>query len=194
MSLISSIVNVGKGLLSTAKQYAAPILSKVGAVFGGPVGGVVGGVVGSAISSRGATSGNGGAIQTQALRAPTVMPGAGLQMGMGFPSLALTGTAGTALRVGGGMVVAGAKRVYSAAAGYCRRHPQWCSTIGGIAAVEAMIGRGELPVPKRRRGKGISATELKNFRRVAKFTSQYCAPVRRAMTTKAVRRGGRSCQ
>lgn len=187
MSLISSIVNVGKGLLQTAKSYAAPILSKVGAVFGGPVGGVVGGVVGSAISSRG-----GGGVQTAMPSLPAVSrPGVGIsQMGM-MPSLA--SFTGGAMKLGGA-VVTGAKRVYSAASGYCRRHPQWCSTIGGIAAVEALINSGQLPIPKRRRGKGISATELKNFRRVARFTSQYCAPVRRAMTSKAVRRGGRSCQ
>lgn len=120
-----------------------------------------------------------------------------LSAGM-FPSASTLGRvlpgAGAVAGRAVGYGVASAKRVYNAAASYCRRHPQWCSTIGGIAAVEAMIGRGELPVPKRRRGKGISATELKNFRRVARFTSQYCAPVRRAMTSRAVRRGGKSCQ
>lgn len=174
MSLLSKV-------FSAVKSVAAPILTTVGTVFGGPVGGAIGGAVGGAIAAK-------QVAKTSAISGAAVMPGAGVMSAGMFPSLSLTGTG---VRAAGGMVVAGAKRVYSAAAGYCRKHPQWCSTIGGIAAVEAMIGRGELPIPKRRRGKGISATELKNFRRVAKFTSQYCAPVRRAMTTKAVRRGAR---
>lgn len=95
-------------------------------------------------------------------------------------------------RAAGGMAVRGAKSVYNAAASYCRKHPAWCQTIGGIAAVEAMIGRGELPLPKRRRGRGITATELKHFKRVARFTSKYCAPVRKAMSSRALR--GKSCR
>jgi len=171
MSLLKSIGNVFKSVASVA----APAL---GTFLGGPIGGIVGGAIGSIIGPK--------AVPTPGVASAGMFPG------LALPALR-TGAAslvGGAVRVG----VSGAKRVYSAASGYCRKHPQWCSTIGGIAAVEALINSGQLPIPKRRRAKGISGTELKNFRRVAKFTSQYCAPVRRAMSTKAVRRGARSCQ
>lgn len=178
MSLIGSLVSGAKTILR----------SPIGRTIVGAVGGPVGLAVATGYGIY-----QGMKTPSPAAAAP-VMPGLGqvgqMQAGMfptSLPAVARVG--GAAVRVG----VAGARRVYNAAAGYCRRHPQWCSTIGGIAAVEAMIGRGELPIPKRRRGKGISATELKNFKRVAKFTSQYCAPVRRAMSAPAVRRGKR-CQ
>lgn len=99
--------------------------------------------------------------------------------------------------IGAGVGVAGlargagyaAGRIYAAASSYCRRNPQWCATVGGMAAVEAMVRSGQLPAPKRRRGRGITATELRNFKRVAKFTSKYCAPVRRAMSAPVMRKG-----
>lgn len=109
--------------------------------------------------------------------------------GLGSSFLPAVGrVAGTAIRVG----AAGARRVASSAAAYCRKHPGWCQTIGGIAAVEAMIQNGQLPAMKSRRGRGITATELKNFKRVARFTSKYCAPVRKAMSSRALR--GKSCR
>lgn len=102
----------------------------------------------------------------------------------GVGSLAGGAVVGTAIR--------GARTVARAASNYCRKHPQWCATIGGTAAIEAMINRGELPVPKRRRGRGITATELRNFKRVVKFTSKYCAPVQRARRAPALR--SKSCR
>lgn len=180
MSIFSSIV-----------KNIAPVAATLGKFIPG---------IGTAVSLAGTAA---TAYYAAKQSAPPVAPGGGFQAQMVAPGMslgslgslgrvslpALSSFAGGAVRVG----VAGARRVYSAAAGYCRKHPQWCSTIGGIAAVEAMIGRGELPIPKRRRGKGISATELKNFKRVAKFTSKYCAPVHRAMRAPAVR-GGKSCR
>lgn len=120
----------------------------------------------------------------------TPMPGVGMAgMAGGMALLPAVGrVAGTAVRYG----MAGARRVASSAASYCRKHPGWCQTIGGIAAVEAMIQNGQLPAIKSRRGRGITATELKNFKRVARFTSKYCAPVRKAMTSRALR--GKSCR
>ncbi|HEX2980673.1 MAG TPA: hypothetical protein VHO48_10460 [Anaerolineaceae bacterium] len=136
----------------------------------------------------------------QSLKSPAApsMPGLGTIMpqGMTMGGMQLGGALPAIGRVGGTLVrggVAGAKRIYSSAASYCRKHPGWCQTIGGIAAVEALVQQGQLPVMKSRRGRGITATELKNFRRVARFTSKYCAPVRRAMSSKAVRRGA-SCR
>jgi hypothetical protein len=105
------------------------------------------------------------------------LPGVGAVMG----SAGLVGAART--------VGYAAGRIYAAASSYCRRNPQWCATVGGMAAVEAMVRSGQLPAPKRRRGRGITATELRNFKRVAKFTSKYCAPVRRAMSAPVMRKG-----
>lgn len=179
MSLLGKIADIGRSILKS------PVAKAVAPILGGPIGTLL--TVGST-----AYSAYQGIKSVGAAPSMPSLPGIGT-MGMtslGAAGRSLPALAGGAVRYG----VAGAKRVYSAAAGYCRKHPQWCSTIGGIAAVEALINSGQLPIPKRRRGKGISATELKNFRRVARFTSQYCAPVRRAMSSKAVRRGGRSCQ
>lgn len=183
-------------LLSKLIQRIAPVAATFGKLVPG---------VGTAVSLAGtaATAYYSSRSGPGAIGAQVIQPGVGpsmpspITMGM-FPGMTSIGRAlpaipalvGGAARIG----VTGAKRVYSAAASYCRKHPQWCSTIGGIAAVEAMIGRGELPIPKRRRGKGISATELRNFRRVVKFTSKYCAPTKRAMRAPAMRRGRSSCQ
>jgi len=89
----------------------------------------------------------------------------------------------------GGRLALSARRIAASAAALCRRNPQWCATIGGLAAVEAMVRSGQLPPVKRRRQRGITATELRNFKRVAKFTSKYCAPVRRAMSAPVMRKG-----
>lgn len=93
----------------------------------------------------------------------------------------------------GGLVVAGARGVTRSAISYCKRHPSWCSTIGGVAAVEALISDGQLPLIKHRRAKGISGTEFKNFRRVARVINKYCAPVRKAMRSPAMKRSKASC-
>lgn len=180
MSIFSSIV-----------KKIAPVAATVGKFIPG---------IGTAVSMAGtaATAYYAAKSAVPAAPAPAFsnqmvpMPGIGT-MGM-FPSslgralTPLAGVGGAAVRVG----VAGAKRVYQSAAAYCRKHPGWCQTIGGIAAVEAMIQNGQLPAMKSRRGRGITATELKNFKRVARFTSKYCAPVRRAMSAPAVRR--KSCR
>lgn len=175
-------------LLSSILQKVAPIAATVGKFIPG---------IGTAVAAAGtAASIYYGAKSTVSPVMPSVpkpsLPGLtggapGLQMGM-FPGIGSFAPAAGRIA---GVAVAGAKRVYSAAANYCRKHPQWCSTIGGIAAVEGLINSGQLPIPKRRRGRGITATELKHFKRVARFTSKYCAPVRRAMSSPAVKRGRR---
>lgn len=180
MSLLKSIVSgVKKVISSPVVRAAAPIL-------GGPVG----------IALTTASTAYGA---YQALKTPTppAFPGVGnLQnMGMSMSGVPLSGFLPAVGRVGGTVLragAAGARRVYQSAASYCRKHPGWCQTIGGIAAVEAMIQNGQLPAMKSRRGKGITATELKNFKRVARFTSKYCAPVRKAMSSRALR--GKSCR
>jgi hypothetical protein len=137
------------------------------------------------------------------LKAPaagSVMPGAGsvatlspLSGGMGgFASMGMLSP--SSIAGAGRMVVAGGRAAARGAVNLCRKYPQWCTTIGGTAAVEALMHSGQIPIPKRRRGRGITAHELKAFKRVARFTSKYCAPVHRAMRAPAVRKGARSCQ
>jgi hypothetical protein len=75
-------------------------------------------------------------------------------------------TPGVARRAGplGGQM--GARSIYNSAMSYCRRHPQWCASIG-IGGVVQLITAGSLPPIKRRRRRGISAGDLSKFRRVA---------------------------
>lgn len=180
MSLIKSLVSGAKKILRS------PAVAAVSKFIPGPVG----------LAVAGATTAY-SAYQGMKARAPSIPGiGSGFQnMGMPVPSFssgfmpALGAAGGAAVRIG----VAGAKRVYSSAASYCRKHPGWCQTIGGIAAVEALIQSGQLPPVKSRRGRGITATEFKHFKRVARITSKYCAPVRKAMSSRALR-GGKSCR
>lgn len=121
-------------------------------------------------------------------------PVGGLSVMPSMPSVSSMGMLSPGTVAGAGRVVmAGARSVARGAASLCRKYPQWCSTIGGTAAVEALMHSGQLPPPKRRRGRGITAHELKAFKRVARFTSKYCAPVHRAMRAPAVRKGA-SCR
>jgi len=177
MSLLGKIADFGRKVLgSPVAQTIAPILPPA---------------IGGAITAYGIYQGVKGATAPQPVQ-PQVMQ---------FPSLPGAGYTGAGMLspgsiAAGGRVVMGAVRaVPKAAANLCRKYPQWCATIGGTAAVEAMIHAGQLPMPKRRRTKGISGHELKAFRRVARFTSKYCAPVHRAMKAPAMRRkGGLSCR
>jgi hypothetical protein len=170
----------------------------VAPVIGGAIGGPAGAAIGAAL---GGTAKVPSAIAPQVSAAPPASPpnwGAFQQVST-MPAMAVLPRLGPGL-VAGGSALAGASRavgyaagrIYAAASSYCRRNPQWCATVGGMAAVEAMIRSGQLPAPKRRRGRGITATELRNFKRVARFTSKYCAPVRRAMSAPAVR-GRKRC-
>ena len=108
----------------------------------------------------------------------------------GLPALTAS-AAGLGLAAVGGAVVRtgirGARSITNSAISYCRKHPAWCSTIGGIAAVEGLVGSGQLPIVKRRRARGISASELRSFRRVARFFRGYCPTVRRYGKSKSCR-------
>jgi len=179
-----------KSLLSGAKKIiSSPLVRAAAPILGGPVG-IALTTAGTAYSAyQAAKSMSAAPPAFPGIGGLTPMPGAGVNFaGMGSLIPAVGRVGGTLARVG----VAGAKRVYQSAASYCRKHPGWCQTVGGIAAVEAMIQSGQLPATKSRRGRGITATELKNFKRVARFTSKYCAPVRRAMSAPGVRR--KSCR
>lgn len=185
MSIFSKIWKGVRGI-------AAPL---IGGAIGGPVGAAIGTALGG--SARVPSAGNpqvSGAAPASPISWASLGPlpssGGGPAMAGGMIMKALPGVGA----VMGGATLArsagyAAGRIWSAASSYCRRNPQWCATVGGMAAVEAMVRSGQLPAPKRRRGRGITATELRNFKRVAKFTSKYCAPVRRAMSAPVMRKG-----
>lgn len=107
-----------------------------------------------------------------------VMPGGGMVQTMGaLPPLARLGTAvGPAIAAGGAVVARSAASAMRGAVTWCRRNPAWCANIGGTAAVAAMIGSGQLPMPRRRRGRGISSRDLRSFRRVHNLLATFCAP------------------
>jgi hypothetical protein len=99
-------------------------------------------------------------------------PGAGMGGGV---LRALPGAIG----YGAGVVVGRARAIARGAAALCAKHPQWCSTIGGVAAVAGMMESGQLPVPKRRRGRGLTPRDLRSFRRVARLIRVFAPTVRR---------------
>lgn len=179
MSLLSK---VWKGV----RSVAAPV---IGSAIGGPAGAIVGGLLAGSSQPR--------VPAAPPPSFPPAMPGTGLVNGF-QPAMAvlprtltpLVPQIGRAAGVAVGAGLAGARAIARSAMTYCRRHPQWCSTIGGIAAVEGLIRSGQLPPIKRRRARGITATELRNFKRVTKTLNKWCKvapPTRRA-------KGGRACR
>ncbi len=51
---------------------------------------------------------------------------------------------------------------------YANKFPGWASAIG-LTGIMELVRAGTLPAPKRRRRKGISASDLSKFKRVAGF-------------------------
>lgn len=73
----------------------------------------------------------------------------------------------------------------SSAAAYARKYPTWVGTLPqGMGTVAQMILNGQLPPIKRRRRRGISASDLSKFRRVASFLHKW-APIARHTPTRA---------
>lgn len=174
MSLLSRLWKGVRGVVAPA----------IGTAIGGPIGGAIGAAIGGSASI--------GRVAPPAAPMPSypsIGPGMGLATGY-QPAMAilpraaqLAPSAGRALGYAVGRGIAGARAITRSAMTYCRRHPQWCSTIGGIAAVEALVRDGQLPVTKRRRAKGISGRELQAFRRVSRTLNKWCkvpAPTQRA--------------
>jgi hypothetical protein len=155
MSLLKSIGKV----VGNVARAVTPVLSTVNPALGGLTG------IASHLGQR-----------------STVMPGAGLTSSLlpGMGALPMIGAAaGTAVRVG----IVGARAAMRGAITLCRRNPGWCSTIGGTAAVAAMIESGQLPAPKRRRGRGLSARDLRGFRKTSRLMRQVASSI-------GLRRGG----
>jgi len=147
------------------------------------VGGVIAGAASSVINRQ-----TGGGIMAQSIlpSLPAIAGGA-IRTLPGIGSRLMAGGLPAAVGFGAGRAVRSARAIASAASSYCRRHPGWCASIGGLAAVEGLVNSGQLPVPKRRRRKGISGRDLGNFMRVSKVLSRYCAPIRKARSSPAAR-------
>lgn len=140
MSLLKSI----GGIVGKVARAVAPVVSTFQPQLGG---------VAAAVGQLGArTSG-------------AAMPGAGFLPMLGALP-AVGAAAGAAVRVG----IVGARAAMRGAITLCRRNPGWCSTIGGTAAVAAMIESGQLPAPKHRRGRGLSARDIRGFRKTVRLT------------------------
>jgi hypothetical protein len=156
MSLFKSILGV-----------AAPI---IGGVLGGPAGAAIGGAIGGAINKPKVTP-------LQPMAFPVGIPDYGPQP-VSMPGVTRTAlpALGPLAAAAGGMVVRGAGAAARGAVAWCRRNPAWCSSIGGTAAVAGMIESGQLPMPRRRRGRGISGRDLRAYRRVHNLLAGFCAP------------------
>lgn len=90
----------------------------------------------------------------------------------------LTPLPGGAL-AGGAMIPGGhgMRTIISSANSYARKYPQWAMSVGGTAGIAQMIASGQLPAMRRRRGKGITARDLRSFKRVARLVSHFSRPV-----------------
>jgi hypothetical protein len=153
MSLLKSL----GGVIGKVARAVTPVVSAFQPQFGAAVG--IAGQLGA--------------------RSTTVMPGAGLTSSL-LPAMgALPAVAGAAVRLG----MVGARAAMRGAITLCRRNPGWCSTIGGTAAVAAMIETGQLPAPKHRRGRGLSARDIRGFRKTVRLTRAVAGSV-------GLRRGG----
>jgi len=137
-----------------------------GIVVGGLTGGVPGAIAG-ALAPMGSPSG------------PTMLPAMGSLPGAGAIGGAVVRGLPGAIGFGAGVAVARAGAIARGAAQLCMKHPQWCSTIGGVAAVGALMESGQLPIPKRRRGRGVTPKDLRSFRRVARLIRVFAPTVRR---------------
>lgn len=129
-------------------------------------------------------AGSGEAVLTQGtlsgLATQTAFPALGPMLGgmaRMVPSLGAMGA--------GAVVVArSAASIGRGAVTWCRRNPAWCANIGGTAAVAALIESGQLPMPRRRRGRGLSARDLRGFRKTTRLIRQVAGSV-------GLRRGGK---
>lgn len=95
---------------------------------------------------------------------------------LGMGALPQLGRIAPMIGAAGGAVVRGAGAAMRGATTWCRKNPAWCANIGGTAAVAAMIESGQLPMPRRRRRRGISGRDLGAYRRVHNLLAGFCAP------------------
>ncbi len=170
------------------------LLGSIGSHLKGAVGGFVAGGIPGAIA--GGIFGGGSAKPVQTL--PSIrtgglppLPGGGMRTAAGGKGGGIGGFTGATLGALGaaGRGVAGIAR---GAASMCAKYPAWCVAVGGVAAVANLMHSGQLPVPRRRRRRGITPKDLQSFRRVANLVKHYSGPVRHMRTT--TRGRGKSCR
>jgi hypothetical protein len=170
VSLRRAIKGIGKAVGAVAR-VVAPVTAGI-PFLGAGVGAAA--MIGQRTQKPAVTSAVQGAINSIA---PSVMGAAGGPMSM-LPSFggmrALPGAG--AILGAGAVAVRGAGAAMRGATAWCRRNPAWCAQIGGTAAIAGMIESGQLPMPRRRRGRGISSRDLRSYRRVHNLLSDFCAP------------------
>lgn len=157
--------------MSLLKSFLGAVAPVVGGIFGGPVGAAIGGAVGGALTKQPTYTQTAHATPIPYMQPASALPALGLGS---LPQLGRLGVG--AVGAMGGMAVRGAGSAMRGAMNLCRKYPTWCSTIGGTAAVAAMIESGQLPAPRRRRGRGISSRDLRSYRRVHTILAGFCAP------------------
>ncbi len=157
-----------------------------GAIGGFLTGGVPGAVVGAGMGALGSTGGGGVSKVGMVKRSIPPLPGGGAKTSLP-KGVTLGGVGGM---VAGGARAAGAKVAAAArgAATMCAKYPQWCIAAGGVAAIAGMMHSGQLPVPKRRRRRGITPRDLQSFRRVATLIKSYGPTARRVPSSCAPRK------
>jgi hypothetical protein len=129
-------------------------------------------------------TGFGGAVAGGGRAVIRALPGAGRVAGSALGAA----TGGMVPSFGGG--ARGAGNVNRSAAIYCRRHPQWCTQVGGVGAVASLVGSGQLPPIRRRRGRGISSRDLRAFGRVNRLLSRFVTMRRHVHVRSHPRKGG----
>lgn len=151
--------------MSMLGDIGRAIAPAIGGWLGGytPIGGTAGAALGTEVA------------RLSAQRSNVMMPGVG-PIGPQPTMASLPRIVGGAAGMVAGAAVLGARTVARSAITYCRRHPAWCAQIGGTAAIAAMISDGTLPPIKRRRARGITASQFRGFRRVHSVLSGFCAP------------------
>ncbi len=153
-----------------------------GAVGGFITGGVPGAVVGAGIGALG----GGGASVSKIKKPLPPLPGGGTKIGVPkIPTIAGMGGAVIRGASAAGRSVATAAR---GAASMCAKYPAWCVAAGGVAAIAGMMQSGQLPMPRRRRRRGITPRDLQSFRRVATLIKSYGPTARRVPSSCAPRK------
>lgn len=176
MSLLGSIGSAIGGLASKAFSAIKPY---AGAIVGGAVGGPAGALMGQQVMGSGPS-----ALPALPGGKITAAPGVGFT-GRG---LSMTPMSTQQLVMSGGYSKGRVTSINRAAGSMCARFPQWCMSIGGVGAVAQAMASGQLPIPRRRRGRGITPRDLRSFRRVANLIRHYSAPVHRMRHTTPTRR------
>lgn len=168
MSIFSDIASgVGSFI---GKAYTA-IKPYAGAIVGGAIGGPAGAALGSQVLGP----------STAGLPQLRPLPGAP-STGFTGRGLATSPMSTQQLVMTGGYSRGRIATINRAAGSMCAKFPQWCMQIGGVGAVASAMASGQLPIPRRRRGRGITPRDLRSFRRVANLIKSYSGPVHRMRT------------